>query len=110
MILGCDILDKIKRYLESSNYYNIYADSSLFENYIQNLTEDDVMKIVISLNKMLRNKEDEEVVSDNMIAGELYLSDTSFAKYKKNMLHSTRRKCAKDYLPIFLKEIKASKI
>ena len=41
----------------------------------------------------------------NMIAGELYLSDTSFAKYKKNMLHSTRRKCAKDYLPIFLKEI-----
>ena len=64
-------MDKIKRYLESSNYYNIYADSSLFENYIQNLTVDDVMKIVISLNKMLRNKEDEEVVSDNMIAGEL---------------------------------------
>ena len=42
----------------------------------------------------------------NMIAGELYLSDTSFSQYKKNMLHSTRRKCAKDYLPIFLKEIK----
>lgn len=64
-------MDKIKRYLESSNYYNIYADPSLFENYIQNLTVDDVMKIVISLNQMLRNKEDEEVVSDNMIAGEL---------------------------------------
>lgn len=44
----------------------------------------------------------------NMIAGELYLSDTSFSQYKKNMLHSTRRKCAKDYLPIFLKEIKCA--
>lgn len=44
----------------------------------------------------------------DMIAAELYLSDTSISQYKKNMLHSTRRKCAKDYLPIFLKEIKCA--
>ena len=43
----------------------------------------------------------------NMIAGELYLSDTSFAQYEKILLHSTKSKCAKDYLPIFLKEIKS---
>ena len=41
----------------------------------------------------------------DMIAAELYLSDTSFIQYKQLLLHSAKSKCAKDYLPIFLKEI-----
>ena len=64
-------MDKIRQFLESNNYYNMYEESDLFEKYIQDLTPDDVMKIAISLNKMLRNKEYEEVISNNMIAGEL---------------------------------------
>ena len=64
-------MDKVQQYLENHNYYNLYEDSDLFERYIQNLTVDDVMNIAISLNQMLRNKEGEEVIADNMIAGEL---------------------------------------
>jgi hypothetical protein len=41
----------------------------------------------------------------NIIAGELYLSDTSFTQYEKKLLRSAKSKCAKDYLPIFLKEV-----
>ena len=41
----------------------------------------------------------------DMIAGELYLSDTSFAQYKQRLLHSAKSKCAKVYLPIFLNKI-----
>ena len=41
----------------------------------------------------------------DMIASELYLSDTSFTQYKQLLFHSAKSKCAKAYLPIFLKEI-----
>ena len=41
----------------------------------------------------------------NMIASELYLSNSSFTQYEKKLQHSTKSKCAKDYLPTFLKEI-----
>ena len=41
----------------------------------------------------------------DMIAAELHLSDTSFTQYKQILLRSAKSKCAKDYLPIFLKEI-----
>lgn len=64
-------MDKVKQFLESNNYYNLYENPDLFEQYIQNLTADDVMHIVVSLNKMLRNKENEEVLSDAMIVGDL---------------------------------------
>ena len=40
-----------------------------------------------------------------MIAAELYLSDTSISQYKQPLLHSAKSKRAKEYLPIFLKEI-----
>lgn len=40
-----------------------------------------------------------------MIANELYLSDTSFTEYEQLLFHSAKSKCARDYLPIFLKEI-----
>ena len=41
----------------------------------------------------------------DMIASELYLSNSSFTQYEKKLQHSTKSKCAKDYLPTFLKEI-----
>lgn len=41
----------------------------------------------------------------DMIAAELYLSDTSISQYKQPLLHSAKSKRAKEYLPIFLKEI-----
>ena len=40
-----------------------------------------------------------------MIASELYLSDTSFTQYKQLLLNSAESEHAKEYLPIFLKEI-----
>ena len=40
------------------------------------------------------------------IAGELYLSDTSFSQYEQIMLNSAESECAKEYLPVFLKETK----
>ena len=40
------------------------------------------------------------------IAGELYLSDTSFSQYEQILLNSAESECAKEYLPVFLKEIK----
>ena len=64
-------MDRIRQFLESNNYYNMYENPDLFEKYIQGLTTDDVMNIAISLNQMLRNKENEDVISNNMIAGEL---------------------------------------
>lgn len=64
-------MDKIQQYLNDNNYYNIYANSELFEEYIQTLSCNDVFQIAITLNKLLRNKSDEEVIADNMIAGEL---------------------------------------
>ena len=41
----------------------------------------------------------------DMIASELYLSDTSFTQYKQLLLNSAESERAKEYLPIFLKEI-----
>ena len=41
----------------------------------------------------------------DMIASELYLSDTSFTQYKQLLLNSAESEHAKEYLPIFLKEI-----
>ena len=41
-----------------------------------------------------------------IIAGELYLSDTSFTQYEQLLFDSAKSKCAKEYLPTFLKEIK----
>lgn len=40
------------------------------------------------------------------IAGELYLSDTSISQYEQILLNSAKSECAKEYLPVFLKEIK----
>ena len=40
------------------------------------------------------------------IAGELYLSDTSFSQYEQILLNSAKSECAKEYLPVFLKETK----
>ena len=40
------------------------------------------------------------------IAGELYLSDTSFSQYEQILLNSAESECAKEYLPVFLKEVK----
>ena len=40
------------------------------------------------------------------IAGELYLSDTSFSQYEQILLNSAKSECAKEYLPVFLKEVK----
>lgn len=40
------------------------------------------------------------------IAGELYLSDTSFSQYEQIMLNSAESECAKEYLPVFFKEVK----
>ena len=39
------------------------------------------------------------------IAGELYLSDTSFSQYEQILLNSAESECAKEYLPVFLKEV-----
>lgn len=41
----------------------------------------------------------------DLIASELYLSDINFTQYGQLLFHSAKSKCAKDYLPIFLKEI-----
>lgn len=41
----------------------------------------------------------------DMIAGELYISNTSISQYEQSLLHSAKSKRTKDYLPIFLKEI-----
>ncbi len=41
----------------------------------------------------------------DMIANELYQSDTSFTQYEQLLFHSAKSKCATNYLPIFLKEI-----
>ena len=40
------------------------------------------------------------------IAGELYLSDTSFSQYEQILLNAAESECAKEYLPVFLKETK----
>ena len=40
------------------------------------------------------------------IAGELYLSDTSLSQYEQIMLNSAKSECAKEYLPVFFKEVK----
>lgn len=64
-------MDKIQQYLNVNNYYDIYANSELFEEFIQNFSSNDVFQIVITLNKLLRNKVNEDVIADNMIAGEL---------------------------------------
>ena len=40
------------------------------------------------------------------IAGELYLSDTSLSQYEQILLNSAKSECAKEYLPVFLKEVK----
>ena len=40
------------------------------------------------------------------IAGELYLSDTSFSLYEQILLNSAKSECAKEYLPVFFKEVK----
>lgn len=40
------------------------------------------------------------------IAGELYLSDTSFSQYEQILLNSAESECAKEYLPVFFKEVK----
>lgn len=40
------------------------------------------------------------------IAGELYLSDTSISQYEQILLNSAKSECAKEYLPVFLKEVK----
>lgn len=40
------------------------------------------------------------------IAGELYLSDTSISQYEQILLNSAESECAKEYLPVFLKEVK----
>lgn len=39
------------------------------------------------------------------VAAELYFSNTSITQYEQHLLHSVKGKCAKDYLPFFLKEI-----
>lgn len=41
----------------------------------------------------------------DLIANELYLSDTSLLWYEELISHSAKSKCATNYLPIFLKEI-----
>lgn len=40
------------------------------------------------------------------IAGELYLSDTSISQYEQILLNSAKSECAKEYLPVFFKEVK----
>ena len=40
------------------------------------------------------------------IAGELYLSDTSLSQYEQILLNSAKSECAKEYLPVFFKEVK----
>lgn len=40
------------------------------------------------------------------IAGEIYLSDTSFSQYEQILLNSAKSECAKEYLPVFFKEVK----
>jgi hypothetical protein len=40
------------------------------------------------------------------IACELYLSDTSFSQYEQILLNSAKSECAKEYLPVFFKEVK----
>ena len=39
------------------------------------------------------------------IAAELYFSNTSITQYEQHLLHYVKGKCAKEYLPIFLKGI-----
>ena len=85
-------MDKMKHYLKSNNYDNLYADTNLFEKFIQNLTVEDVMTIAISLNQILRNKEGEEVISNNMIAGELTAPTSDIREYIIENLLDTIKK------------------
>lgn len=61
----------IQQFLDSKKYFELYADDALFQEYIQRLTVEGVLQIVTTLNRFLRNKENEEVIVDNMFAGEL---------------------------------------
>ena len=44
-------------------------------------------------------------VYSTFIATELYFSNTSITQYEQHLLHSVKGKCAKNYLPIFFKEV-----
>lgn len=64
-------MEKTIKYLIDNGYNNLYADPQKFEDFIQSLTVDKTIKIVEDLNKLLRNKENEEVITEGMIAGEI---------------------------------------
>lgn len=44
-------------------------------------------------------------VYSTFIATELYFSNTSITQYEQHLIRYVKGKCAKDYLPIFFKEI-----
>ena len=63
-------MNKIKKFL-IDNYYSLYENPEIFESFIQKLKVSEILHIVTFLNKLLRNKENENVICDSMGVGEL---------------------------------------
>lgn len=64
-------MDKIRQFLIKNNYYYLCENPEIFEKFIQRLNVRDILNISTFLNKLLRNKEKENVIAGNMFAGML---------------------------------------
>lgn len=64
-------MDKIKQFLIDNNYKYLYENQEIFEAFIKKLKVSDVLKLTTYLNRLLRNKENENVITENMFVGEL---------------------------------------
>lgn len=63
-------MNKVDEILDKINYYEL-NDAETFRNFLVNLDANKLFDLAIYLNQSLRNKENENVISDSMIAGEL---------------------------------------
>ena len=69
-------MNSIYEYLKTNHYDELFNNSNAFLNYLQNLTVDQVYKLLCDFNKLLRPENSEDILANGMMAGDL-VSPTS---------------------------------
>ena len=68
-------MDYINSYIDKWKRFR--TDEEAFKAFIKNLTPESFMEFIMKINKELRRTEDDEIISEGVIAGELVATTKS---------------------------------
>ena len=68
-------MDYINSYIDE--WKRLRTDEEMFKEFLKNLTPESFMEFIMKINKDLRRDDDEEIISEGVIAGELVATTKS---------------------------------